>query len=652
MFLFFNTSVNDWVLQFDWNQESNPTDGDLSGYTNELNRNFGLGAITNLYNSPNDIITPHYNFENRAGVVEIDLRNAYTLLISGTSATGGEHLGTYMMINGVETQIIAGQGSFPSANPFAPVITTTVFNLEVFIPEDAEVAFYDRWTFSTLNSNHSWSILPGAGSVNDHFIDLQFVGYNENSFSDTYNVFDSFNHILEVINNGTNLLVSDFWSNIGDEIYITNGYKIRNFEDKSVIASFQDLFDKWSQHVLGLGYAVYDDSGTFKVLIEKYEEFYKDVEIDYFDSIQDGSFNIEVDKDVIFNDVKIGYKEFAKSTDENKSSNVDDFNTEHTYLTPIETAKKDVSYISEVISSGYKIENQRLEQFKEIPKDTVSDDEKEFAIKGISSDEYSSLRMTFSVTSGPTYFIDINATFLNLSIGDVITISDTVSNNKSFTIEDIDLDLAGNTDFKKGVRLEVTESTTSEVDVTGVTLTKASAFLRAERDEAFSILSGVSDSETIYNGGLNPKYMLFNQSPILNSGFNPKPGTDEIKAQDVKLNNDAQFQFAVGEGAYIRDPNRETVTMDGDLTLSQLNDYNKLFNGLLYKFTVSVGYDRVLSIRDAYLNQSGSGDNFGYIRFDFFNVATDSNEEYRGYLVSMTYDPLNEQTEFILKGQG
>lgn len=480
----------------------------------------------------------------------------------------------------------------------------------------------------------------------DNQFNVESIKVSENSFSDVYNPFDSFNHILEVINDGTNLLISDFWSNIGDEIYLTNGYKLRLYEDRPVLTDFKTLFEKWAQPVFGLGFAIFNDSGDFKVLMERYDHFYQDVEIDAITAIESDSFEISIDKELIFNEIKIGYKEFAKSTDENKGNNIEAFNSEQSLLTPIETVKKKKDYISDIIADGYKIENQRIEQFKEVPSKTVTDDDKIFSVKGRTEDDYTDLRLSFikSVTSFPD-IIDINAAYLNLSVGDVITISDTVSNNGTFTIETITDDLEGNINFLDGVRLVVTESTTLEEDVSGVTITKSAAFLRAERDEAFVSILEVNNKTTVYNVGLNPKYMLYNQSLLLNSGFTPKPDTTEIKTRDAKLNSKMNCKFKTGEGEYILDPDNEFVYMDGDIELRRFNSYNRLFNGTLIKFTTFITYDRVLSIRDACLNQDGLKD-YGYI-----SVTAPNGDVLRGFIMSMVYNPLSEKTDFVLRQQ-
>jgi len=481
--------------------------------------------------------------------------------------------------------------------------------------------------------------------IKSDLLDADLFSRQANSFADVYNTFDSFNHILEVINNGTNLFISDFWSTLGDEIYKSNGYKIRASPSKPVRASFEQMYEKWAKQVFGLGMAIVEVGGVSKVLMEKYEFFYQNKEILTIDSIEEGSWELIHDKDVFFNEVEIGYREIPKSTDENKDGNLDEFLTRHELITPIETIKNKALHISDSVTSGYLLESQRREQFRDVPQDTVSYDENLFALKGITSAVYEDLEMQFLQLSGPINTIDIEATFLNLAATDVITISDTNNNNQDFTIEEISDDLTSNANFDIGVRLTVTETITVEGPVTA-TLTKAASFLRAERDEAFDILDGVLDAKTIYNAGLNVKNMLMNQSPILNSGFVNKAGTAKIKTQEAFLNGLMRSQFKVGEGGYVRDPDRQTIIQNEDLTISQLNQNKKIHTGFIFKFKARLDYStEILRIRDANLNQSSEDINYGFLR-----VLGDDGIFRKGHVIDMKYPPMNEfPTEFICR---
>lgn len=431
--------------------------------------------------------------------------------------------------------------------------------------------------------------------------------------------------------NGDLVTVSE--SAINDGVYTVDSYSYINDISSEIIVQ-----EAVSSSVIEPFKISFTSDNKFKVLIERYDHFYQDNEVDAFTSIEDDTFEITIDKDYIFNEIKVGYKDYPKSTDENKSNNLDEFNTEQSLITPVRTVKKKADYISDVIASGYKIENQRREQFKEVPSDTVSDDDKIFAIKGITSDEYVFTENVITSSSAVNNTITVNVTFMDFQIGDVVTINAAASSlNGVYTIEGITFDGTSVIYTMDSVSVSIFGSTSA-------TFTRSVSRLRANRNEEFDVVNNVFSPETIYNGGLFPKYGLLNQSLLINSGFNPKPDTDVVKTQDYKLNDSAEFQFKAGEGDYNLDPDKELLSVQGDVALSQINSYNRLFNGLLIKFTTSIKYSRLLLIRDAYLSQAVS--NYGYI-----SVTAPDGIVHRGFLMSMTYNPLSEKVDFVLRGK-
>ena len=475
----------------------------------------------------------------------------------------------------------------------------------------------------------------GVFKLKEDFLDITLEGLRDSSFCDVYPVFESTNHIIESITNQVNVLESSYLSSVNFTMYQTNGYSIRKFigsdsnVSSTVKSSFKDQFDKFLHNNFGLGYAIYENNGQFKILIERYEEFYQDNEIEYIDNIQDTTYFVEYDKELIYNEVKIGYKDFPKSTDENKSNNLDEFNTEHNYLTPIESVKNKKEYISEAIASGYKIENQRREQFKDVPSDTVSDDDKMFVINGVISNIYKDVLVSFD-SSGSNQ-ITIFATYLDINIGDSLSFTNATSTGSFFV----------STLQKTGNKIIITVTGSFTVEIVTTDILRNNNRLRALRDEEFQVVQNVISPKTCYNIGLNPKYMLKNHSLIINSGFNPKSDTEQIKPVLIKLNEELECKFLANEGSYNVDSNT-TVKMNENMFLSNYNNYQKLFTGFLIKFTANINYQRLLSIRNDYLNQGSN--NFGYIR-----IKTPLGTEKKGFLMSMNYNPLSEQAEFVLR---
>ena len=499
----------------------------------------------------------------------------------------------------------------------------------------------DIW-FATSRVRYSGDVTMTMTNVS-YFLTRDVVA--DNSTAEVYNAKEAINQVLHSITGVDDAYESDFFDTNAPNMYLTNGYKIRKFENRNVIISFDDLFKKWAQPVFGLGRAI-TGTDSLKILIERYEFFYQDVEIDYIDTLQDNTFEASIDKDIIFNEIKIGYKDFPKSTDENKGQNLDEFNTTQSLITPIKTIKKKKEYISDTIGSGYLIENQRIEQFKKVPQDTVSNDDKLFSFVTINNDTYtldgSFGSGEFNVISDPvTNTISLLGSYFDIRPDDVIELESIGTSNPLegvYTVVSVELN---NNRFDM-VCTSVVSATSSEGKWV---ITLPESRLRAARNEEFVTLDDVISPETVYNVGLNPKYMLLNQSTIINSGFNPKPETDVIKTQEAKLNSDMNCAFRGGEGDYVLGGGT-LVSMDGDIPLSDVNSYSRLFSGLLFKFTANITYQRLLTIRDSYLNESGNADNYGYISFKAPNGII-----YKGYLMELKYNPMSQQAEFLLRGK-
>ena len=484
----------------------------------------------------------------------------------------------------------------------------------------------------------------------ESYFNLNINSLQEGSKANVYQVNNSVNHILECATNTQGTLESDFLSNTAERIYETNGYQIRNIDgsDKKPINSFKQVFEKWLQPQFGLGWMTYynNDDNEFKLLVEKYEHFYQDLEIYQIQESQlvDGTFEISNDSDIVKNKVKIGYKEYPKSTDENTNENLLEFNTEHTYDNPVKNIEKEVKYISEHIGAGKKIENQRREQFKEKPSETVTDDDKSFVLATIKDQNFGVYTDTiFDSTENQIIF---SYTKYPIKIGDTIQIADTASNNGFYDVIDIQYKAYnyGTLDFRMSLVVSIsggslTDETTDDFDF-GLQEER----LYAQTDEGFSNIQGVPDRFTTYNTVLNPRYMLFNQAPIINSGLAKKASTSEIKPQEVKLNGelDCTLDGSIPINDFIRGAYDVNVKMDQSFPLSEYNNNEKLFSGSIIKFQANISYDDVLLIRDRSTNQ-GDENNLGYISVNYRGNL------YKGFLIMMGYTLGNGATEFELR---
>lgn len=505
------------------------------------------------------------------------------------------------------------------------------------------------WVDYCINNGANCDLDLDDAILNSSSFSLELDNVEENSFAEMYNSFDVVNHCVEAITNVVNPLESTLLDTDAINLYLANGYLIRAFEEISSNAdtvfkySFKDLFEGWIQPFFGAGWQVYQDSGDTKIAIERYEFFYQDNEIDFIESVIDESFELSVDESSIFNEIKVGYKEFPKATDENKENNIDEFNTVHEYLTPVKRVEKEFEAIVDFIASGFKIENQRREAFQSNSTRTVTDDVKTFFLKAITINSYDTPD-NVTTTTQPQFLgtflgedfnrIRIPGTWYDIRVGDTITISNfDPSVNGNYTVDDVQI--VGNTTRIKIPLSPVTLLTKAGSITVGINRNS----LVAERDDQLDSLDNVFSPETVYNIGMHPKNILLNHSQMIKSGLTKK--TSAINKKSIELNEDMFYTSNSGSFEYIINNGNKllpTIIMKNNVGLSRLED--PIFSGEKAKWKSRIGYDRVKNIRDKCLNQHPT-DNLGYVR-----VSDSRGVEYKVYLDQMKYNPLSEEVEF------
>lgn len=604
----------------------------VPGYVNEIESQYGGGVFTQFYNVDPLNIEGNYTF-TKTGRLSIDLTCHFLQNLASFSGVGTYNYSFNAYING---QIVAvlDSGSFSAASD--PEID---FSYSGYIDvEPGDVLLFGMvWDYPDVTGNYTIQF------QSDHLIELEFDAYELPSFAKVYPLYEVVERVIHSITGQPSILISPFLQSTLSKCFISNGYLIRGFSvsERPLLVSFKELFDEFLLPVFGLGYAVVLDEGTYKIKIGRYSDFYTDNEIDYIDSIVDKSWSIVVDKKIHFNEIEVGYSDYPKNTDENKANNIDEFNTIHINSTPIERYKNKASFVSSIIASGYKISSQREEQFAEVPKETVSDDDKVFVIMGIESDVYqvSEDLTTNDIASDTGDFLFLNGTYFDVRVGDEIYIETetaSVYDEETYTVESVEY-------VGKKMRLKVSETLINAGYDGAWTLTLPEVRLRALRNDELDVITGVVDPNTVFNVGLNPKYMLFNHSLKINSGFNLKTGVSLVKPQEVKLNSEMSCQFSIGEGGYVLDPDRLEVEMGGDLPISDINQNQKLFTGNILKFKSNdINIDRITNIRDAHLDNS-HGDFYGFVR-----VKGGDGNDYKGFLKSNKYKLIDQEAEFEL----
>lgn len=199
-------------------------------------------------------------------------------------------------------------------------------------------------------------------------------------------IFDAIDHIINSVTNGTARLKSRFLSlqnsqqatdGEGSLDMLTNGCQIRQFDpaDKPLKLSFKNaMLSLLAESCLGFGIERVAD--TDFVRIERADFFYQDRQIYVFEDAALNSYYEENIKEWAYNELQIGYEIYQ---DKGYNTN-DEFNTAHTYQTPIKTNKASLAQKSKFIRSGYKIEDVRRQFFVNTSKDAYDNDNDTFAI--------------------------------------------------------------------------------------------------------------------------------------------------------------------------------------------------------------------------------------------------------------------------------
>lgn len=171
---------------------------------------------------------------------------------------------------------------------------------------------------------------------------------------------ETLSRATEVITNGCLKVQSDYYGRTDSQPYaadsdgcgslrvLTNGLKIRQANDKAFFASMKQLMDGL-RPIDNIGMGMESD----RVRIEPAEYFYQDVEILVCDAVPESRTDIE--EQLIYSTIICGYEKW-----EIKSiKGIDEFNSGKEYRTEVKAVSNNLNIRSQLIASGYIIENLR-----------------------------------------------------------------------------------------------------------------------------------------------------------------------------------------------------------------------------------------------------------------------------------------------------
>jgi len=523
--------------------------------------------------------------------------------------------------------------------------------------------------FFTFDSNggdlDEWLIDVEFSNMESLKLEVDAITSDQDSLAVTYSTADILDNIVESMteSQGTFDKTRTFVQNL-DDLRQTSGYALRNFERENtlpntVFTSFNQQFKDFLKPLLGAGYAIVDVGGSKKLILEHRDFFYQEDLVYTITTIEKDSYSIEKDLDLVYNAISSGYKTYPKSTDENKDGNLEEYNTLHEYSTPIKRHKDTLDLKVDLIASGYKINNQRKEQYSEKPPVTVSDDDKMFLVKTRTTDDnntqyYKSIDLEVLNPvddDSPSYaeFIFRQGTgdYVDLRVGDSFTTTHLPSNDNGSVYEVQAVIRRNGNKVLKCYRFGgiTSEARTAYTDFSFTFTAFAGAGVRAERNEPFDILTNITRPDTVYNVGVNPVVGIMNHGTYLNSGFIGKPATASLVLRENKLDSDMSYRFKAGEGEYITADTSYEVTQSDDIPLSEVDLNTRKFSGRLHSFTSKLPLADIIGIRQNMLNEGS--ENYGVIEFvDPIDKVTK-----QGWIMRMTYSPWSGMCTFLLRGK-
>ncbi len=184
--------------------------------------------------------------------------------------------------------------------------------------------------------------------------------------------FEALERLFQIIT-GKNTFQSNLLSNEWKDLLLTNGFKLRQFPDKPIITSLEELLDSL---------IAIDD---IALIIEN-----ETVRVEKKDYVYTGQVGIvlsqvsnvkrKISEKLHFNSIEIGY-DFNGEYEE--AVGLDEYNIKNTYTTCIDTTESTYKSISKVRADGYGMSFAQKKEYENFPKEDTKYDKYNFMIDAI-----------------------------------------------------------------------------------------------------------------------------------------------------------------------------------------------------------------------------------------------------------------------------
>lgn len=399
------------------------------------------------------------------------------------------------------------------------------------------------------------------------------------------------------------------------------GKKVGDDEDLPIVPrlSVKEALDSLKA-IDCIGWNLEYDAADGEVLaVEPVGYFYQNHEIMVIEKIE--NFIETTQSAVLYAKVQIGYKTYADEGEQAK----EDFNTLHTYQTPLREGEGTYEAISDLSASGILLEQTRRQQFEEGDQTGNSNDDTVFIVcvkpqtdQGITATlEFRAVFRTHEnydpeTNTSETVDEDPGNSFLIVNppdfmvVGGEIIIDGSASNDGTYHI----LYTEYISDIDKWAitvaELIVIESAVScDVDPVSYPLVP-------ETNESFDVTAGLSDPSTSLNLRINPCYMLANHGLILNSSLSYNGAGSKLKSTEPKQNQDMVIQRKLSEPCLQGDTGRSSFRMGDDVQLSKLTGFTRLFTPENPSFSTDFTLEQFMYIVNRHIGKEEE-DKYGYL---------------------------------------
>jgi hypothetical protein len=335
------------------------------------------------------------------------------------------------------------------------------------------------------------------------------------------------------------------------DFVITSGDGVRGLEGAVLKTSLNDFLKSYdSSFALDMGV-----SDTLAI-IEPLKYFYADNYLIDLSAVGDvNNLQISAAEQYFFTEIHVGSP--TDTYDDVNGRN--EPNTTFRFTTPFKGTDNILDKVSVYNKDAYGIEIQRINLSGKLTTDSESDN-KVYMIN-IAPVSFTG-SMVFSALD-TTYFINVLTRFESVFPGSLITITNSVSNNGTYTVVAVN-------QFGTTTEIIVAEPVVAEAG-TNVTITSNEAALN--RPE-FDAISGLISPDTMYNLLLSPKRALLAHGPFIRSGL------------DLEDANALVFQRADKNDKMVTTLDGVTIAEKADVPIGSLGA--KLFRPHLFKFDTQV----------------------------------------------------------------